>query len=542
MDRTLRTLLGKEDAFMGGVPFIAAGDPRQIPPVIIYGNRANIVNHSIYTNSAIWSNFQKHTLRTNMRVQTQGHNNDFALWLLQVGEGTHEQPSSDITPPVPKNSIELPAAMCIDNTCLTSDDKFTAHPSNASKDALLDFVYAGMDTSTDLQYFENRIIVTPRLDAAAEINACMIQRMHGTVHTYLSADSIVYDAQRSKFPTEFLNGINDISGMPPHELNLKVGMPVILLKNMRPPKHCNGTRYTIQSVHTNYLRLYTLTGHGKGETFMLPRIVQIPGANSTSWPFILRRLQYPIVPAFAITINKSLGQTVKIAGVYLPTPVFTHGQFYVASSRTGNADNLRYWIPDDPQYRHPDGRRAFITQNIVWPEILEAAISDAVQLPTSTNHSQPAATTTSTTLMEEEVLYEHEDTDIEFDHFMFQAVDLHSAASPHKGLHNWNNVCYMNAVLQCLHSLCLVCDVQIRSSAISSVPNIAVHFCELMQALTDNNQVRDNFLNFDCKTRTCSLFECCARSDTTASETLLTRIVLHHQCRIPNLQLCRHGS
>ena len=115
-------------------------------------------------------------------------------------------------------------------------------------------------------------------------------------------------------------------------------------------------------------------------------------------------------------------QTVKIAGVYLPTPVFTHGQFYVASSRTGNADTLRYWIPDDPQYRHPDGRRAFITQNIVWPEILQAAIDDAAQLPTSTVHSQPAATTTSTTFMEEEELYEHEDTNLEFDHFMFQAV------------------------------------------------------------------------------------------------------------------------
>ena len=99
--------------------------------------------------------------------------------------------------------------------------------------------------------------------------------------------------------------------------------------------------------------------------------------------------------ASIISLLKSFIGFLHIAGVYLPTPVFTHGQFYVASSRSGIADNLRYWIPDNPQYRHPDGHRAFITQNIVWPEILEAAISDTVQLPTSTVHSQPAATTTS---------------------------------------------------------------------------------------------------------------------------------------------------
>jgi len=44
--------------------------------------------------------------------------------------------------------------------------------------------------------------------------------------------------------------------------------------------------------------------------------------------------------AFAITINKSQGQSLEDVGLYLPRPVFAPGQLYVALSRVGNPD----WI------------------------------------------------------------------------------------------------------------------------------------------------------------------------------------------------------
>ena len=39
--------------------------------------------------------------------------------------------------------------------------------------------------------------------------------------------------------------------------------------------------------------------------------------------------------AFALTMNKSQGQSLERAGLSLPRPVFSHGQLYVAFSRSG---------------------------------------------------------------------------------------------------------------------------------------------------------------------------------------------------------------
>jgi ubiquitin C-terminal hydrolase len=396
VDRSLR-ILTHCDLFMGGIPFIAASDPRQILPVIPHGSRATIVHHSIYNNDAIWPQFQKHRLSKNMRAHTQGglRAREFADWLLTVGEGTHLPPEDGITPAVPPDSIQLPPEICINNT-RDLDDPLTELPANASKDGLLDFVYGTMQHDRhDTYYFSERLIVAPLLEAVAEINDLMRQRMvlDGSLpRTFLSADSVRDTINQARFPQEFLNSLNNITGMPPHELKLVLGMPVLLLINLRPPKHCNGTRYTVIRMSNDSLTLRAITGMAKGEELHLPRIDMSPGASATKWPFTLQRRQFPIVPAFAISINKSLGQTVNKLGVYLPTSVFSHGQLYVALSRTGNPDNIRILVPDTPRYRTVQGERAFITTNIVYWEVLKCALAHESTSPPDTGNNSSATT------------------------------------------------------------------------------------------------------------------------------------------------------
>jgi len=63
-------------------------------------------------------------------------------------------------------------------------------------------------------------------------------------------------------------------------------------------------------------------------------------------PFEFKRLQFPVHLAFAISINKGQGQSLKVDGINLETPCFLHDQLYVAFSRVGSEKNLFVLAPD----------------------------------------------------------------------------------------------------------------------------------------------------------------------------------------------------
>ena len=71
--------------------------------------------------------------------------------------------------------------------------------------------------------------------------------MPGQLSTFRSADKIIDDGGVDIYPTEYLNSVDvDVSNLPPHELDLKVGAPVILLRNLDPSAGmCNGTRVNV---------------------------------------------------------------------------------------------------------------------------------------------------------------------------------------------------------------------------------------------------------------------------------------------------------
>jgi ATP-dependent DNA helicase PIF1 len=66
-------------------------------------------------------------------------------------------------------------------------------------------------------------------------------------------------------------------------------------------------------------------------------------------PFTFTRLQFPVVLAYSMTINKSQGQTLDRVGIYLKTNVVAHGQLYVALSRARQKDNIRMLLPEHVQ-------------------------------------------------------------------------------------------------------------------------------------------------------------------------------------------------
>ena len=56
------------------------------------------------------------------------------------------------------------------------------------------------------------------------------------------------------------------------------------------------------------------------------------------------RRQFPVSPAFAMTITKSQGQTLRVVGVRLEEPAFTHGQLHVAATRVGDPQHFHFAV------------------------------------------------------------------------------------------------------------------------------------------------------------------------------------------------------
>ncbi len=75
-------------------------------------------------------------------------------------------------------------------------------------------------------------------------------------------------------------------------------------------------------------------------------------------------------PAFAMTINKAQGQTLQTVGVYLPKPVFCHGQLYVAFSRCGSRQSVRVLVRGGSRVALNGAPTGVYTSNVVYREVL----------------------------------------------------------------------------------------------------------------------------------------------------------------------------
>ncbi|XP_048614138.1 uncharacterized protein LOC106363303 [Brassica napus] len=356
LDRSLSDIIGKQsDKPFGGKVVVFGGDFRQVLPVINGGSRAAIVMASM-NSSYLWEHCKVLKLTKNMRLSSGGLSaeeltdlKEFSKWILKVGDGTLGEPNDGIA------EIEIPSEFLITD----SDEPIEAISKAVYGDP------SSLKGNKEAKFFQERAILCPTNEDVNMINDYMLDKLDGEEMIYLSADSI--DPTDTKavndeaLDSDFLNNIK-VSGLPNHRLRLKVGCPVMVLRNVDPPEGLmNGTRLQITQLMEFMVAAKIITGSNVGKTVYIPRLLITP--SDTRLPFKMRRRQLPLAVAFAITINKSQGQSLSEVGLFLPRPVFSHGQLYVAISRVTSKKGLKILIVDK------DGKPQHKTFNIVFKEV-----------------------------------------------------------------------------------------------------------------------------------------------------------------------------
>ncbi|XP_075096423.1 uncharacterized protein LOC107797244 [Nicotiana tabacum] len=365
LDRTLRDILRFKDASnldrpSGGKTVVLGGDFRQILPVIPKGSRQDIVNATL-NSSYLWNHCQVLKLTKNMRLegnQVDSHLNDlrqFSDWILAIGDGMIGNSVDGI------DKVHISDDLIINNC----GDPISAIVESTYPDFL--------SHCTDLTYLQQRGILAPTLDMVESINEYMVSLNQSQPKTFFSFDTIcmsddAFTGLEHIHTLEFLNTIK-CSGIPNHVITLKVGVPVMLLRNIDPSSGlCNGTRLIITRLGNRVIEAKILSGNMAGQKVFISRMSLTP--SDARIPFKFQRRQFPIVVSFAMTINKSQGQSLSHVGLYLKKPVFTHGQLYVALSRVTKRKGLKILVYDD------DGEISNEAKNVVYKEVFRNLLGE----------------------------------------------------------------------------------------------------------------------------------------------------------------------
>ncbi len=321
---------------MGGKTIIFSGDIKQLPPVST-SNTSSIspLLNSFYSTPLFTDSF-KLELNLNNRIKdNEPHKDQYLSFLNELRQ--HSTTDFKIPSFLNKSSDS--------NDLISSiyDEEYLKRYTQYR----LEFDFEQL-----LNYFSKSQIITPTNANANILNDQALIHFSNNISQqpiievsaydyYLNPNEDTLTPLNSPLESQVLNQ-NDL---PPSTLKLSVGAPILITRNLNPKmKISNGTKMIIKKISKNVIQaVYDFMG--KPTNFDIPRIEF--KNDFLALPNVLIRKQFPIKLAFASTVHKSQGLSIENLGIDLTSPIFAHGQAYVAFSRASSIKNIHLLFNND---------------------------------------------------------------------------------------------------------------------------------------------------------------------------------------------------
>ncbi len=372
----------------GGKTILATGDFRQLPPVVASGSRGAVLAASVKA-SPLWSHFEVWELRGPSQRSTV-EDREFATWIeaLGVGRVPHCDRNGVAYPDQEQRQAEggahtvlLPPHLFSKTNVFTEEAAFQQWVHNP--EALASVGDTGVPTSA--AGASRSSVVCPRNDQVDHHNSVFLQGVPGDVIHLTGYERIREGGGgvvTNPLATEEFMASLKLAGRPDHDLSLKIGALVVCTRNLGRAIGCsNGTRLEVLAVRPHVVICRKVSGEradavGDSEDIVaVPRLLfDLPIPKSD---LIVQRRQFPLRLSYSNTVHKVQGQSLRgRVGLDLRLPVFSHGQLYVAASRSGGLHAMAFLVNAEDIVDTPEGR-AILLFNITYPELLSHGVIDS---------------------------------------------------------------------------------------------------------------------------------------------------------------------
>ena len=156
--------------------------------------------------------------------------------------------------------------------------------------------------------------------------------------------------------------------VPLERLYLQVGDSVMLAKTMCVRSGLvKNEVFTIKELR-RYIHSVVLRDRNN-RLHTVPRARFVMNVNVGETVKVARK-QLPFVHAWAITVNKSQGQTCECTLLDVRRPYWEHGHAYVALGRTQSSNDTAAFVDANTSFRSDDGCTIAIVSCVCHPELL----------------------------------------------------------------------------------------------------------------------------------------------------------------------------